>query len=174
MGVLLAFVWQRNVPNVTAFSCDLLFVSLLVVITGVDWDFQVILDSSVYLGIAGGLLCALLHHQLLDSIFAALAGLLFFYAIRVIGEFVFLREAMGEGDVKLAAMLGAFLGLKKLGIAVVLSFPIGVVIALGLMALGLKSRKDYIPFGPAMCLGGFVAAFWGDDLLRWYLGMSFG
>jgi len=52
---------------------------------------------------------------------------------------------------------------------VFLSFPIGVLIAGSLIALRLRGRKDYIPFGPAMAAGGFVAYFWGERMLDWYI-----
>jgi len=168
-GILLAFLWQHDFPNVIQFGCDLFFVALLLVITMIDWDFSVILDSTIWFGLAGGIACALYHRHFWECALAATAGALFFYAVRVLGEFVFLKEAMGEGDVKLAALLGIFLGLQNTGVAIFLSFPIGIVFALILIALRMKNRKDYIPFGPAMALGGFIAAFWGTPLVLWYL-----
>ena len=172
----MVFLWWQDAPllalrwmGILHFAKDLLFVSLLFIITMIDWDFQIILDNMVYLGIAGGLFFSFFEHHFLEALLSAVGGALFFYAIRVVGEFIFLKEAMGEGDVKLAAMLGAFLGSQKLVIAIFLSFFIGIVIAIFLILFRLKERKDYIPFGPAMALGGFISAFWGTKLLMWYL-----
>lgn len=173
-GILVAYLWHRDSPHLLLFSCDLIFSALLLVITVIDWDFQIILDSMIYLGAVVGLLCSAVEHQLLTSVLAAVGGVLFFYAVRVVGEFVFLKEAMGLGDVKLAAMIGVFLGVKKTAVALFLSFPIGVVLALTLMGLKIKSRKDYIPFGPAMALAAFISAIWGDALVNWYFRWRFG
>lgn len=191
-GLLMVLVWRSDAPAIVAawgspffhfyerfdavaiFARDLIFVSLLVVITLIDWDYQLILDVTTYSGIVIGLAAAALQRRFLVSLAAAAAAALFFYAVRVVGEFVFLREAMGEGDVKLAAMLGAFMGPHGTIIAVILSFPIGIAIALALIVVGMKSRKDYIPFGPAMAIAGFVTMFWGERLLVWYLRFRFG
>lgn len=177
-GILTVFLWRREIPQISflyhfhtdlLFLLNLIFIFLLIVITMIDFDYQIIPDELVYIGVGTGILYSLLIHDLLFSLLAALGASLFFYAVRVLGEFVFLKEAMGMGDVKFAAFLGIFLGVKKVVFAVVLSFPIGVVMALGLILLRLKSRKDYIPFGPAMAFAAFVSAYWGPELLTWYI-----
>ena len=76
--------------------------------------------------------------------------------------------AMGFGDVKLAAVLGVMLGWQNLLVALLLSFFIGAVGGLILRAFG---GGRVVPFGPYLALGGFVALFYGDALLGWYLGM---
>ncbi len=158
---------------VIPFACHLILVSLLLVITMIDWDYEIIPDETIYLGTGVGLLCAALSHHLLAACVAAILGASFFYAITVVGEFVFLKEAMGLGDVKFALMLGAFLGINGLAITIFLCFPIGVFLALFLIVLGLKGRKDYIPFGPAMAIAAFIAFLWGNSLLEWYINLRF-
>ena len=76
--------------------------------------------------------------------------------------------AMGFGDVKLAAVLGVMLGWQNLLVALLLSFFIGAVGGLILRAFG---GGRVVPFGPYLALGGFIALFYGDALLGWYLGM---
>ena len=76
--------------------------------------------------------------------------------------------AMGFGDVKLAAVLGVMLGWQSLLVALLLSFFIGAVGGLILRAFG---GGRVVPFGPYLALGGFMALFYGDALLGWYLGM---
>jgi leader peptidase (prepilin peptidase)/N-methyltransferase len=76
---------------------------------------------------------------------------------------------MGGGDMKLGAMLGAFLGWKVVLFAVFVAVVLGGGLALGLLASGRRSRKDPIPFGPFLALGGAVGFFCGERIVTWYL-----
>jgi leader peptidase (prepilin peptidase) / N-methyltransferase len=78
------------------------------------------------------------------------------------------RDAMGGGDVKLAAMMGAFLGLKLLAAGLFLSFLIGSVVSIGLLMSGRKGAKDAVPFGPMMAAGGVLALIKGQAIINWY------
>jgi len=80
------------------------------------------------------------------------------------------RDAMGGGDIKLAAMMGAFLGLKLLATGLFLSFLIGSAVSVGLMATGRKGAKDAVPFGPMMAAGGILALIKGTEIINWYAG----
>lgn len=77
---------------------------------------------------------------------------------------------MGGGDVKLAAMIGTFLGWQQMLLALFVGVLFGGLLGILLLALGLKGRKDPVPFGPFLALGGVAALLWGESLLRWYLG----
>jgi leader peptidase (prepilin peptidase)/N-methyltransferase len=77
---------------------------------------------------------------------------------------------MGGGDMKLGAMLGAFLGWKLGLLALLLGVLSGGTVAVGLLLLGRKGRKEAIPFGPYLALGGAVSLLWGEGILAWYLG----
>ena len=78
---------------------------------------------------------------------------------------------MGGGDIKLAAMMGAFLGWPLTAVALLLAFVTGAVAGVLLIALKRRSRKDPIPFGPSLAAGGVIAMFAGQSLLRWYFGI---
>ncbi|MDH7500155.1 MAG: A24 family peptidase, partial [candidate division NC10 bacterium] len=71
-------------------------------------------------------------------------------------------------DIKLAAMIGSFLGWRQLLLTIFLATLCGSMVGLLLMALGLKTRKDPIPFGPFLSLGAFLSLLWGDSLMGWY------
>ena len=75
---------------------------------------------------------------------------------------------------KLGAMLGAFLGWKLVLVAILLAVLAGGAVAIGLLVLRRKGRKDAVPFGPFLALGGGVSLFWGRPLLEWYLGVFSG
>jgi leader peptidase (prepilin peptidase)/N-methyltransferase len=76
---------------------------------------------------------------------------------------------MGAGDMKLAAMLGAFLGWQVVLVSIFVAVLLGGVLAIGLIASGLRDRKDPIPFGPFLAAGGAAGLLWGERVVRWYL-----
>jgi len=78
------------------------------------------------------------------------------------------------GDVKLAAVMGFFLG-RAVAPALLVGFALGVVVGVGIMAArGLAARKQAIPFAPYLALGGIVGQLFGGDLVNWYLDLSQG
>lgn len=144
--------------------------SVLVGITFSDLETQTIHDYFSFSGIAAGLLYGLNSGSLPGSIYGLLSGAAIFLLIRAVGWFIYKKEAMGEGDVLLAAMIGAFLGVKGLVLSVALSFLIGASVSIVLLALRLKKRGEEIPFGPYLAVSAVIAVFWGEQLWRWYLG----
>ena len=83
-------------------------------------------------------------------------------------EFVFPREAMGFGDVKFLACIGAFLGWKAVLFCVAAGSALGSVVGLGVMLFGAKARSLKLPFGPYLAAGALVWMFAGPELLAWY------
>ena len=86
-------------------------------------------------------------------------------------EYTFPREAMGLGDVKFIACIGAFLGWKAVFFTVASSSLIGSVVGVALLLAGPKARSLKIPFGPYLSLGALIWLFFGPELIRWYLGL---
>lgn len=76
---------------------------------------------------------------------------------------------MGIGDVKLAFLMGLFLGFPNLLVALFLAFLIGAIIGIGLIITGKKTLKSEVPFGPFLISGTFLALFWGEKIFAWYL-----
>ena len=86
-------------------------------------------------------------------------------------EYVFPREAMGFGDVKFIAGIGAFLGWKAVFFTVAAGSLVGSVVGVTLLALGPKSRSLKIPFGPYLSAGALLWLFAGPGIVAWYLGL---
>ena len=86
-------------------------------------------------------------------------------------EFVFPREAMGFGDVKFIAGIGAFLGWRAVFFTIAAASMVGAVVGVGLLLLGPKSRSLKIPFGPYLSLGALVWMFAGPEIVRWYFSL---
>ncbi len=90
-------------------------------------------------------------------------------AIRFLGSFFLKQEAMGMGDIKLAAGIGAFLGWKIGLISFFMSFLLGAVIVIILLLTHVKKGKDKIPFAPFLIGAALISLFLGDRLLYFYL-----
>jgi leader peptidase (prepilin peptidase)/N-methyltransferase len=80
-------------------------------------------------------------------------------------------EAMGGGDVKLMGMVGSFLGWKGALLTIMLGALAGSVIGVLLIALNRHKMEKYIPFGPFLAVGAVSSAFYGPDIVSWYLGL---
>ncbi len=145
----------------------LLFLCGLVAITGIDLDRQIIPDVITLPGIAVGFVANAATGRVtwLDSLLGIAVGGGIFFVIILISP-----AGMGGGDMKLGAMMGAFLGWKLGLLAVLLGVLSGGLVAVCLLALGRKGRKDAVPFGPFLALGGAVSMLWGEPILAWYLG----
>jgi len=149
----------------------LVLCAALVAITGIDLDHQIIPDAITLPGVAFGFAASLLVGQppWIESLLGILLGGGLFFVIIVVS-----RGGMGGGDMKLGAMLGAFLGWRMTLVAIMIAVLIGGVVAIGLLAAGRRGRKEPVPFGPFLAIGGLAALFWGESLLRWYLGVFAG
>lgn len=79
-------------------------------------------------------------------------------------------EGLGMGDVKMLAMIGAFLGWKLMLVTLVLSSFAGSLIGVGAIAMGRGGMKSMLPFGTFLAVGALTAAVAGDVILSWYLG----
>ena len=100
-----------------------------------------------------------------------LGGLVFFAFFLVLN--LLYPKGMGMGDVKLAFSLGLYLGWLGWGqvfLGGFLAFLLGAVVGVGLIASGIKGRKDAVPFGPFLALGTMITILAGDPILRWYSG----
>ncbi|NLL69513.1 MAG: prepilin peptidase [Epulopiscium sp.] len=153
-----------------SFLFSLFFVSLLIIITGIDYDHQIIPDLLVLWGIGGGVLYRLIEGILENTAIGMVEGILGM----VLGGGVLLliaflsKGGMGGGDIKLLGMIGLWLGWKLTIVTLFLSFFLGGFISIFLLLFRIKSRKDPIPFGPFICLGAYLSYLWGNALLQAY------
>jgi leader peptidase (prepilin peptidase) / N-methyltransferase len=154
-----------------------ILVSGLIIATFVDFEIQEIPDEVSIGGLIVGLILSIVFPSILNessrlsgflnSLLGALAGGGMIYAMGILGEFAFKKEAMGGGDVKLLAMAGSYLGWKL----VVLTFFIAPLFgsAVGIV-LKIKEKRDIIPYGPYLSLAAVVAMLWGEKILQFLLG----
>jgi leader peptidase (prepilin peptidase)/N-methyltransferase len=166
-AALFALAWLVFGGNLVDFVSAAALLAALVAISVIDLRYQIIPDAITLPGIPAGVLASLASHRVswLESVAGILLGAGLFVAVIVLS-----RGGMGGGDLKLGAMLGAFLGWQALIVALFVAIVLGGASALVLLASGRLARKDAIPFGPFLALGGAVALFWGDAIVAWYLG----
>lgn len=147
-----------------------IFISALIVIFFTDLETSTIHDWASITAGAAGFLYGVVTGNVADSIFGILIGGCFIYLLRTAGSWIYKREAMGEGDIWLAAALGAYLGPRSIVLTLFLSFIIAAAGSLILIAFKLKTREDEIPFGPSLVAAAAISMFFGNIILRFYLG----
>lgn len=106
---------------------------------------------------------------LITGILGAVLGIWLFDGIRWIGTIALGQPAMGGGDAKLAALIGAWLGWQLVLLTAFLACAVGALIGGGAIALKLIDRRQPVPFGPYLALGAVLAAFWGQTMIDLYL-----
>jgi leader peptidase (prepilin peptidase) / N-methyltransferase len=150
----------------------LLFACAMIVLFAIDLRHRILPNAITLPGIVLGFaLSFALPPGWLASLIGLLAGGGILFAI---GESYYrLRgiEGLGMGDVKMLAMIGAFLGWKLMLVTLVLASFAGSIIGIGLMVTGRGDMKFALPFGTFLAIGAMIAAVAGDPLLVWYLGL---
>jgi leader peptidase (prepilin peptidase)/N-methyltransferase len=164
-GALFALAWIQFGPTLE-FVVAAVLLAALIASTAIDLRHQIIPDAITLPGILAGVVANVATRHLSWGEVAlgiALGGGVFFAII------VASRGGMGAGDMKLGAMLGAFLGWKIVLFGLMVAVVVGGAWAVALMALGVRGRKDAIPFGPFLAIGGAAGLFWGEGVVQWYV-----
>ncbi|NET38374.1 MAG: prepilin peptidase [Cyanothece sp. SIO1E1] len=110
---------------------------------------------------------------LMTGIIGAVLGVWLLDLISFVGSMALGQTAMGGGDAKLAAMMGAWLGWQHLLLACFLACAIGALVGGGAIALGLLNRRQPMPFGPFLALAAVLVTVWGEALISGYLQLFF-
>ncbi len=159
------------------FGVDFVFYSLissvLLVVIFIDLKEMIIPDSLVLCVLILSVVHKIFNYffyglsfGLLDSVLGLLAAGGVFLIIVLVS-----RGGMGGGDVTLIGALGFVLGLRYILLTIFLSFILGAVISVFLLAAKIKTRKDPIPFGPFIVTGFFITILWGQDIINLYFNL---
>lgn len=169
--VLIAVVLFERLGLSAAFGVQFLFSCALLVIAYIDLDHQIIPDKISLPGIVVGLVAAIPGGipALTDALLGVALGGGLLLTVAWVYERSTGREGMGGGDVKLLAMIGAFLGWQGVLLTLLLGSLLGSAIGITLMTARGADRKLAIPFGPFLSLGALVTLFWGHTIVRWYI-----
>jgi leader peptidase (prepilin peptidase)/N-methyltransferase len=172
-GILTMFLFMKFGPSLT-FGALFLLCSSLVVITFIDIDHQIIPDvislPGILLGFAFSFFLPWLGWK------SSLAGLLLggtsLLVVAYGYQFLTGKEGMGGGDIKLLAMMGAFLGWKSIVFIVFAASLLGSVIGIALMLAKGRDSKLAIPFGPFLAFGAVLFIFYGKQIIDWYFSIG--
>ncbi len=148
----------------------LLFCASLIVISFIDLRHQIIPDVISLPGIAVGLAFSIFfgYTPWLESLIGILVGGGCLYLIAVAFEWLTGKEGMGIGDVKLLAMIGAWMGWKALPFIMLFSSLMGIILGGSSLLLSRQGLQAKIPFGPFLALGALAYFFFGKELMAWY------
>jgi leader peptidase (prepilin peptidase)/N-methyltransferase len=161
------------------FVC-LFFAALLITVSFIDLDHQIIPDILSIGGLIAGLFFAVFRpvfkhlyprFNILDSLFGVLLGGGILFLIALGYKFIAKREGMGGGDIKLLAMIGSFAGIKGVVFSLMAGSIFGTIVGIPLMIAQGTGTKHAIPFGPFLSLGALLYVFRGDMLIQWILNM---
>jgi leader peptidase (prepilin peptidase)/N-methyltransferase len=170
-GALAVALWMR-LGLTLAFAGYFVFAAALVTITFIDLDHRIIPDVISLPGIVVGLVVSLVSPLVtpLDAILGALVGGGILLAVALGYQAIRGQEGMGGGDIKLLAMIGAFLGWRSVFLTLMVASMIGSLIGIAIMLYQRADTKLAIPFGPFLAGGALVALFFGDRILAFYFG----
>jgi leader peptidase (prepilin peptidase)/N-methyltransferase len=163
-----------------AFFVSFVFVAALIVISFIDLDVRIVPDVISLPGIVCGLALSVVGYFAIgrdgglvpspvSSIIGILAGGGFLLATAWLYEKITGVEGMGGGDIKLLAMIGAFLGWPSIPITLFIASLVGSVVGLTCMLLTGAGRRLALPFAPFLCAGAVLFIFFGEDLIQFYL-----
>ncbi|WP_438445774.1 prepilin peptidase [Gorillibacterium sp. sgz5001074] len=167
---LLTAVTLGPVPELIA---GLVLVSILITIVQTDLRYMLIPNRILVFGLGSGVLLRIGIHPLpvWDYALAFLIGGGLLYLLAWLGEVFLKKESMGGGDIKLMAVLGLFVGMKGVILTLFLGSVIGLFLSFILIVFRRLKTDQFIPFGPYLAAGAWVAYLWGDSLLHLYINL---
>lgn len=172
-GLLTLFLFIKCGPTLT-FLFLFLFCSALVVITFIDLEHQIIPDVISLPGIVIGFAVSFIFPWLgwKNSLIGILAGGGSLLIVAYGYQFLTKKEGMGGGDIKLLAMMGAFLGWRSVPFIIFVASLVGSIIGITLMFVQKKDSKLAIPFGPFLAFSAILYIFFGKEIIWWYLSLA--
>jgi len=151
-----------------SFLIYFIFTAVLIVITFIDLDHQIIPDILTLPGIPIFFLAAIFLVKIpwMEALIGLLIGGGVLLAIAFVYELLTKREGMGGGDIKLLAMIGGFLGWKSLIFVLLFSSFSGAIVGITAMIIKKQDMKYAVPFGPFLSAAAVAYLFWGDSFMR--------
>jgi leader peptidase (prepilin peptidase)/N-methyltransferase len=143
-----------------------IIIVLLFWISLMDIKYMIIPDIlNITLALIGVIIAICSLNFIVDKVLGILIGFTIFMLIAIF------TNAMGGGDIKLMSALGLIYGLKGVLFITLFSFVIGAIVSIILLSFKIKNKKDKIPFGPFISLAAVLYIFYGELIIKWYLGM---
>jgi len=143
----------------------------LIALAFVDYDRQLLPDDITLPLLWAGLLINIfaVFTPLASAVIGAAAAYFFLWLVYQLFKLATGKEGMGYGDFKLFAALGAWLGWQSLPLIILLASLVGALVGIAFILFLGHDRRVPIPFGPFLCVAGWIALMWGETLTRFYL-----
>jgi len=182
LATALMFVglWHLSEGNLIPFAMRAVFMSMILVVIMTDFEMKFIPDLITFPGMALGLIFSLFpdgifpqnlwYDRLAQSALGLVGGYAILFLTALLGNWLFKKESMGGGDLKLMGMMGAFIGLPKIFYVFMLAPFIALPFALWYRAV---KKEEQIPFGPFLAFWGAAFFLYGEVLVR-YLNKIYG
>ena len=167
LGIVYKFGWNRSALVYA------LFLSLLLVVTMIDFDHFVIPDVISLSGSGHRFFAAafILPLGWAGSLLGMALGGGILWMLAAVSPYVFGKEGMGGGDIKFLAMIGAFLGWEHVCMTLFLASCAGAMVGIGLMAFRYIERGQYLPFAPFLATAAVASLFCYQELFGMYEAM---
>lgn len=163
-GLGLLALYYRFGLGFEGLAAAVLFFLLLAVIF-IDLDFLIIPNRIVLIGLLLGVPLTLA--QSTQVFVSGLLGLLVGGGLLLLTAVVS-RGGMGGGDIKLATVIGLYVGWPQILLVLFLSFLLGSIVGLALVVRGRKKMKEAVPFGPFLAVASYLVLLWGPEIIAWY------
>lgn len=157
------------------FVCYFIFEGILITISFIDIQYQIIPNFMISIGLLFGLLFAMMNISVgfIDGLLGLAVGSGSLLMVALVALLIFKKEGMGGGDIKLLGVIGLFLGWKLTLLTLLFSIYIGGIFSVFLLLFRLKTREEYIPFAPFISIASFSALLWGENVVQWYLSVLY-
>jgi leader peptidase (prepilin peptidase) / N-methyltransferase len=175
-GLFTAFLfWYKGLT--LEFGIIALYSYIYLAIALIDMQHKLILNKIVYPSLVVALAISpffiktgfpqagVAEHGIVNALIGAATGFIFLLIPNILS-----RGGMGMGDVKMAALIGLTTGFGEVLVAVLGGIILGGLVAIFLLATGIKKRKEVMPFGPFLSIAAVVTLLWGTPILNWYMG----
>jgi prepilin signal peptidase PulO-like enzyme (type II secretory pathway) len=156
--LLVTDIEQMLIPNAITYPGYIIVfaISLAIMLLGVKPHWYIAMPASGFFMIV--------NNYLVNSLLGGVIGFILLFLVAILS-----RGGMAFGDVKLAALMGLMTGFPNIIVALFIGIIGGGLVAGILLLAKLRGRKDPMPFGPFLCLGGIAALLWGKEIIAWYL-----
>ncbi|STZ56255.1 Pectic enzymes secretion protein outO [Moraxella lacunata] len=167
LSVLVIYTLGANIAG----ALGLIYLWILIALTGIDFDTQLLPDRLVFpLGMMGLMANTQnIFTSVSSAVWGGLLGFLSFWLVAKLYALITKKDGMGAGDFKLLGAIGAWLGVSMLPFLILVSAVLGSIVGVVLMRMRGESRA--FAFGPYIAIAGIIALLWGNDIMSWYLNM---
>lgn len=161
------------IDNITNLAVNTVFIAILVLVIVIDLEHKLILNvvsfPAMGLGLLGSLLVTRDQNSIGLSLLGLVVGFVISYAMYWFGQLLFGSGAFGYGDVKLAMAMGAMMGFHRIPFALAIGILLGGLISAILLATGLVDRRDALPYGQYLAIGGMIMLIWGLPIVYYFV-----